>query len=264
MIGSKKKVRLMREAFLAKGWATAGQFDRVHAPVGLDIGSKTVEEIAVSIAAQLVQVRHLKYAGKTLHITGIILAAGESTRMGKPKLFLPFGDKSMIEKVVLNAQWSVLDTIIVVAGQEKDRMQNILQGYPVEIVQNNRYRDGMLSSVHCGLEAVPGITDAVMVLLGDQPMISHAVIDGLIEVYSRSDKGIVLAAYDGQRGHPLLFGRKYMEEIMGFLPDMSLKDLLRKHPDEIEEMESGQVEILMDIDNEQEYTEALKHQDKND
>jgi len=264
MIGSRKKVGLMREEFMAKGWATAEQFDRVHAPVGLDIGSRTVEEISVSIAAQLIKVRYMKYAGKSDHVTGIILAAGESSRMGKPKLFLPFGDKSMIEKVVINASWSLLDKIIVVTGAEEERMKKLLQDYHVEIVRNKRHRDGMLSSVQCGLQAISENTDAVMILLGDQPMISHAVIDGLIALSGRAGKGIILATYDGQRGHPLLFGRKYVDEIIGFSPDMILKDLLGNHPADIEEMETGQVEILMDIDNNQDYKEALKHHIKND
>ncbi|MCK4746273.1 MAG: XdhC family protein, partial [Bacteroidales bacterium] len=81
MIGSKRKISLMRENFLSKGWATEEQFDRVHAPVGLEIGSRTVQEIAVSILAQLVQVRNRDMSsGNDPYITAIILAAGESRR----------------------------------------------------------------------------------------------------------------------------------------------------------------------------------------
>jgi len=112
MIGSRKKIRLMRENFLENGWATESQIKRVRAPVGLEIGSKTVQEIAVSIAAQLIQVRNQhKPVSKSHHIPAIILAAGQSTRMGKPKMLLAYGHKSIIETVISQADNSALGQI---------------------------------------------------------------------------------------------------------------------------------------------------------
>jgi xanthine dehydrogenase accessory factor len=82
MIGSKRKVRLMRENFLANNWSDEVQFDRVHAPVGLNIESKTVQEIAVSICAEIIQERNAEKAHASGSFHGIILAAGASKRMG--------------------------------------------------------------------------------------------------------------------------------------------------------------------------------------
>jgi len=265
MIGSKKKIQLMRENFISLGWATAFQLDQIHAPVGLEIGSKTVQEIALSICAQLIQIRNEKKGSKNNgHITAIILAAGESRRMGKPKLLLPFGDTSIIEKVVSHAARSPIDKIIVVLGSNNEAISQQIQDYPVETVYNKAYKEGMLSSVQSGLRTVQDITDAVMVLLADQPMISDTVLNGMVETYKKSDKEIIVASHMGKRGHPILFGHKYLNEVMKFNKENSLKDLLHKYPDDIEEMNTGSSEILRDIDTEKDYKEELKHQNNHD
>jgi xanthine dehydrogenase accessory factor len=265
MIGSKRKVSLIRENFILKGWATTEQFDRIHAPVGLDINSKTVQEIAVSICAQLIQVRNQdKLNVKAPVVNAIILAAGESKRMGKPKMTLPFGDKSIIEKVVSHATHSVLDKIIVVLGSDAEPVRRLLQEYAVKTVLNNKYKDGMLSSVQCGLSTVSPTTDGVMILLGDQPMVSSSVIDKVLDAFKRSGKDIIIATCGKKRGHPILIGRKYFQEVMEFPAEKTLKDLLIKYPGDIEEVETGSPEILRDIDTHQEYLAELKNNNNYD
>jgi xanthine dehydrogenase accessory factor len=265
MIGSRRKISLMREEFLSRGWATESQFDRVHAPIGLEIGSKTVQEITVSIAAQLVQVRHQKrHPGKQPFVTAIILGAGESSRMGKPKLLLPFGDSTMIGTVISQVLASSVQHLIVLLGARYESHHKAIRHYPVQIVQNMDYRAGMLSSVKCGLEHIPDATDAVMVLLGDQPMVASAEMDRLIESYSSSDQEIVVATHGQKRGHPILFGRDLISEIMELPAEASLRDLLQNHPSGILEMQTTSEGILRDIDTEKDYQFELKHQHKND
>ncbi len=265
MIGSKKKVRLMRENFLSREWATAERFDRVHTPVGLEINSKTVQEIAVSICAELIQVRNRgKLPRNGPDITAVILAAGESRRMGRPKMSLPFGDCSIIERVVKNAVSSGISRTLVVLGSDNEEIGNLIQDYPVEPVHNRQYRNGMLSSVQCGLQAVPDKTDAVMVLLGDQPMIGSNVMDRMIEAYRKSGREIIVAMHQGKRGHPILFGSRYFREVMGYSEKSSLKDLIHTHPDDIQEVETNSPAILRDIDTEKDYRKELKHQHNHD
>jgi CTP:molybdopterin cytidylyltransferase MocA len=260
MIGSKRKTSLMRDEFISQGWATPQQFDNVHAPIGLEIGSKTVQEIAVSICAQLVQVRHQRQLLRKIpSVTAIILGAGESSRMGKPKLLLPFGDTTMIGTVISNVLASSVEKVIVVLGSNYEPHHQIVKDYPVEIVHNKRYRDGMFSSVQCGLKAVSNATDAIMVLLGDQPMIQTGEMDQLIESYRDSEKEIAIASHEKKRGHPILFGPKFINEILGFPKDASLRDLLQNHPAEILEMKTANDRILRDIDTENDYQFELKH-----
>ena len=99
-----------------------------------------------------------------------------------------------------------------------------------------------------------------MVLLGDQPMISSSVINKMISRYKHSDKEIIIASHKGKRGHPILIASRYFNEILEFTPDQSLRLLLDLYPDDIEEMETDNPEILRDIDTEKEYLNELKQQ----
>lgn len=265
MIGSKRKISLMRDEFISRGWATESQFDGVHAPIGLEIGSKTVQEIAISISAQLVQIRYQRHHQKKLpSVTAIILGAGESSRMGRPKLLLPFGDSTIIGTVLSHVLSSSVEKTIVVLGSNYESHQEVIQDYPVEIVNNKRYRDGMFSSLRCGLGAVPDAADAVMVLLGDQPMVQAEEMDHLIESYRDSDKEIIIATHGNKRGHPVLIGRKFIDELTRYPGEASLRDLLQEHPSEILEIKSGNEGILRDIDTENDYQFELKHHHKHD
>jgi CTP:molybdopterin cytidylyltransferase MocA len=265
MIGSRRKITLMRDEFISRGWATESQWDNVHAPIGLEIGSKTVQEIAISISAQLVQVRYQRFHLQKLpSVTAIILGAGESSRMGRPKLLLPFGDSTVIGTVINHVLASSVEKTIVVLGSNFDLHREVIKDYPVEIVNNTRYPEGMFSSVKCGLEAVPDTTDAVMVLLGDQPMIQAEEMDQLIESYRDSEKEIAIASHGNKRGHPIIFGRKFISEITGYPGEASLRDLLQKHPSEILEIKTGNDRILRDIDTENDYQFELKHHHKHD
>jgi len=259
MIGSRKKLRTMKEQFIRNGWSTQEEFERIHAPVGLEIGSVSVQEIALSIAAQLVQVRAKHRSGKKRSlVTTVILGAGESRRMGKPKMLLPWGSTTIIGTVINSALESLSDHVCVVLGADADKIAATLPGRRVEKVLNSSYRDGMLSSVQAGIRSLPPTTTAVMILLGDQPMISAEIMDRAIDRYRQSDKKIIIASVNGRRGHPLIFNAEYIPEILAYGPEDTLRTLQDKHPEEVEELETGNTEILRDIDTPRDYENELK------
>ena len=265
MIGSRRKIQLMREEFISLGWATAARFDGVHAPIGLPIGSKTVQEIAVSIGAQLVQVRQQRRKRpKPLSVTAIILGAGTSSRMGKPKLLLPFGESTVFGTVISHVLDSSVERVIVVLGANYDIHYKKIRDYAVDIVHNPQYNDGMFSSLQCGLGSVGEDADAVLVLLGDQPMIRTADMEKLIDAYRHSENRIMVATHGEKRGHPVLFGRGYINELKGYSKEASLRDLLQNHSGEILEIETGNEKILRDIDTESDYQYELKQHHKHD
>jgi len=260
MIGSKRKIRLMRGKFIDEGWSTPSQFDHIHAPIGIEIGSKTVQEIAVSICAQLVLVRNQKTgSGHKQVISAVILAAGESRRMGEPKLLLPFAEKTIIETVIQTVMRSDIKHIIVVLGSEKDKIRNKISDYPVIITENQEYQKGMLSSIQCGLGALPDDTDAIMILLGDQPMVTGPVIDQLADTYRHTDKGILIAVHKGKRGHPIIINTKYKTDIKQLGSENSMHDFTKKFAPEILEVETGTTEILRDIDTPEDYHKELTY-----
>lgn len=193
-------------------------------------------------------------------IWALILAAGKSRRMGKPKMLLPFEGKTIIEKVVQNALNSQVDNTLVVLGANSKRIQAKISKSPVHVTLNPQYAKGMLSSVQWGFQHVLQTAEAVVVLLGDQPSIPPSVIDKIIAAYRKSRKGIVVPIYKGRRGHPVLIDTKYREEIQKLDPEKGLRSLVYSHAEDIREVEASTSSVLKDIDFEEDYRRELDSQ----
>ena len=133
-------------------------------------------------------------------IWAIILAAGESKRMGRPKLLLPFGNKTIIETIVSNAIESKADEVLVILGSGAENIEEKIRDFPAKTSVNPNFRQGMLSSIQWGFEILPEDTRAALVMLGDQPMVSSSVIDKVIDAYEQTEKSIVLPIYNKRRG----------------------------------------------------------------
>ncbi|MGB7295006.1 MAG: nucleotidyltransferase family protein [Candidatus Aminicenantales bacterium] len=191
-------------------------------------------------------------------IWGIILAAGESRRMGRPKLLLPYGNETIIEAVIRNVTASRVDGILVVLGAHHKSIEEKIRSFAVKKVINRKYKEGMFSSVLCGLGSLPRSARAAALFLADQPGIPGGVIDSLIEAFHRSEKGLVVPVYRKRRGHPLLLDLKYRREVKTLPPDIGLRGLLRAHPEDIQEVRVSCPEILRDIDSPGDYRKAKR------
>jgi len=194
-------------------------------------------------------------------IWAMILAAGESKRMGKPKLLLPYGEKTIIETIVETIVSSNVENTLVILGSDREKIEEKIKNSPVEIVYNRDFRSGMLSSVQCGLKTLPEETRAVLVVLGDQPKISADVINKLIDAYKSTGKGIVLPAYKKERGHPVLIDLKYGEEVESLSPEVGLRGTVYNHPEDILEVEVETPSIFQDIDDESDYKKELENKE---
>ena len=188
----------------------------------------------------------------------MILAAGESKRMGKPKLLLPFGEKTIIEIIVATVVSSKIEQTLVILGSDREKIEQKIKNYPVKIVYNRDFRGGMLSSVQYGFKSLPGETRAVLVVLGDQPKISATVINKLIDAHKSSGKGIVLPVYKKERGHPVLIDVKYGEEVENLSPEVGLRGTVYNHPEDILEVDVETSSIFQDIDYIEDYKKELK------
>ncbi|HDZ25983.1 hypothetical protein LCGC14_0530060 [marine sediment metagenome] len=191
-------------------------------------------------------------------IWAMILAAGESKRMGKPKLLLPFGEKTMIETIVETVVSSKVEQTLVILGSDREKTEEKIKNYPVKIVYNRDFRSGMLSSVQCGFKSLSEEIRAVLVVLGDQPKISTTVINKLIDAYKSSGKGIVLPVYKKERGHPVLIDVKYGEEVENLSPEVGLRGTVYNHPEDILEVDVEASSIFQDIDSESDYKRELE------
>ena len=186
-------------------------------------------------------------------IRAIILAAGESKRMGFPKMLLTFNGLSMIENVISNVLKSCIKDIIVVLGANKEKLSDLVEKMNVNHCINDNYKEGMLSSVICGLCCLPEDTRAVLIFQGDQPFIKPHVIDLVVETYLLSKKGIIIPVYSGKRGHPVLIDIKYKKEIERLDPEIGLRSLSVIHSSDVQEIETGEPDILRDFDTYEDY-----------
>jgi molybdenum cofactor cytidylyltransferase len=187
----------------------------------------------------------------------IILAAGESKRMGFPKMLLQFNGMSMLENVIKNVTASGVDNTLVVLGAEREALTDLVSKTSVEYCFNDNYKEGMLSSVKCGFRNLTSDPEAVLVFQGDQPFISPGIINRIIEGYRSSGKGIVIPVYKGKRGHPLLIDRKYQNEIELLDDREGLRSLSHKFHDDVLEIETDDPGILRDFDTYEEYEKEI-------
>lgn len=204
-------------------------------------------------------------------ISGILLAAGLSTRMGQSKQLLPFGEKTIVETVVVNMVNSKLSKVVVVLGHYADQIQELLNEYPVTTVFNPDYREGMLTSAQAGIKSLNLTNDgnpiegsrrsdhmAFSIMLVDQPFITSELINIVIDVYVQTDKGIVLPSYKYKRGHPVIFHEKYADDILALEPDSNgVRSLYKTHSDDIHYVKVDTDAVLRDLDYEEDYVNAL-------
>jgi molybdenum cofactor cytidylyltransferase len=193
-----------------------------------------------------------------MKISGIILAAGESRRMGTLKQLLPYGDKTVIETVVDNFQQVDLHEIIVVLGYCSEQIQKTLNGYSIKTVINEKYRDGMLSSVQCGIESVDAFADAFLIGLGDQPFVSPFIISELLKHFVSQEKGIILPIYVGKRGHPIVIHSKYRDDIFGLDHNIGLKQLIHNNQNDLLVVDVASDTIIRDMDFPEDYERELR------
>ena len=182
-----------------------------------------------------------------MKVTAIVLAAGESRRMGRQKLLMELDGKPLIRHVVDAVAASRVDEIIVVTGGHHDEVMAAV-GDAAKFVRNPEPTRGMLSSVRCGLEVADAGTEAVAIFLGDQPRLRPAVIDAVLTAFTESSQSIAVPVMNGKRGHPLVFAARYRDEILSLFDEAGLRGLLAAHPDEVLTVPVDSAAVLEDVD----------------
>ena len=185
-------------------------------------------------------------------IVGIILAAGESKRMGTPKQLLPWGEMTVLQRIIDAAAASRLERVILVLGAHIEAITDRIT-VPAKFlcVTNEVYREGMASSLKCGSRNAPAEANGFMLILGDQPLLEKTLIDRLIEVHY-SVGGITIPVCDGRRGHPVIFSARYRAELLA-IGDQGAREVVHRHRDEIAEVPVTSLHILTDMDTPEDY-----------
>jgi molybdenum cofactor cytidylyltransferase len=189
----------------------------------------------------------------------ILLAAGNSTRMGAPKQLLDFGGQPLLRHAVATAQASGCDRTIVVLGANEGEIRPALDGLNVEIVVNERWAEGMGTSIQAGLKALENSDEGGAILtLTDQPFVTSDFLRELVERRRRSGRPIVAAQYSGTAGVPVFFAREAFPLLMALKPAQGCKGVILGHPADALLVDCP--EAAMDIDTPEDYARAIGNQ----
>lgn len=186
-------------------------------------------------------------------VSAIILAAGMSKRMDSPKQLLRIGGKPLLQHILDSVDRSAVDEIVLVLGFEAESIRKDLTENRARIVINDSYEEGMSTSIQVGIGALDKKTDAALIILCDQPLIGHQVLDKIISDYKLSDSKIAVPYYKGFRGNPVLIDRLLFPEMMGISGDIGCRAIFGLHPDSILKVPMDDLSILVDIDTQQEF-----------
>ena len=181
-------------------------------------------------------------------VAAIVLAAGQSARMGANKLLEQVAGQPMIRRTVA-AMRQAADETIVVTGRDAAEVQAALQGLPLRFVHNAQYKEGLSASLRAGLGALTPDTDAAVIALGDMPLVTPDVVRRLIAAYSPAEhRSVAVPVFGGVRGNPVLWGQQHFEALRGLSGDRGARGLFETLADEIVEVAVVDDAVLLDAD----------------
>lgn len=186
-------------------------------------------------------------------ITALVLAAGRSQRMGTQKLLLPLGKQSVLARVVDALSRTSLHPTIVVVGRDAALIRQSLRDYRVLYTVNPDPEGDMLSSVRCGLRAIPKSCKGALVALGDHPAIQSAWIEQMLRLFHEDRGQLVVPVYRGRRGHPILISAQLFDEVLSEYDGVGLRGLLQAHQERVSLMEVDSPGVLEDLDTPEDY-----------
>ena len=191
-------------------------------------------------------------------ISAILLAAGESRRMGRFKQLLKLGEKSFVEHCVDALLASRVDEVIVVTGHRDLDVRRTVGDRPVRFAYNADYLLGMASSVKCGVRCLSELTRGFVLALVDQPQISSNVINRVIDTFEIEQALIVAPVYEGKNGHPILLDISLKDEILALDDQQGLREVVHAHRDAVARVEMSNSTVLEDFDLPEDYERISK------
>jgi molybdenum cofactor cytidylyltransferase len=193
-------------------------------------------------------------------VSATILAAGQSSRMDNGnKLLLPINEIPMISHVCNTVLTAGLDPVVVVTGCDNELVTQAIPTAINEIIYNPNWQSGMASSIYSGISALPENIDGNMIVLGDMPMLSKNTLDLLIDEFIvQHGDHIIYPIYEERQANPVIFPKKYFQEILSITGDHGCKKILKQYPDNAVGVSIGLPEVVFDCDDENDYFRLLE------
>ncbi len=188
-------------------------------------------------------------------ISAIVLAAGESRRMGDiNKLHMPIDGLPLLRRSVETLLAAELGEIVVVLGHDRANTQALLEGLPVSTVFNNDYESGQMTSVHCGLGSLGQTFEGVIVALGDQPALTVSDIDHLIDAFfTRNGGEVVIPMYENKRGNPIIISNRCQQDIVTGKYNFGCRRFIEDNPELVRTVEMPGPSVVIDLDTPMDY-----------
>jgi len=188
-------------------------------------------------------------------VTGLVLAAGGSSRLGQPKQLLPYGRATLLDHVLAVARRCDFDQLVCVIGGDADDVRACVDFTEVDVVENQAFGEGCSSSIAAALDAVDPCSELLVLMLCDQPGVRPETVGALLA--GRGDGQLAACAYADGRGHPLAFARSMFGELSALHGDKGVWRLLDRHGDDVVEVPIGGP-IPRDIDTWEDYQAVVQ------
>ena len=193
-------------------------------------------------------------------IPGVVLAAGKSTRMGRPKATLPLGRDTFLTHIIQTFQEAAVEDVVVVVGHGRDSVVEsvIARGLAPRFVVNEGYESGQLSSIVAAIRAIdrPGVT-AMLLTLVDVPLASSGTMRAVVERYRSTQAPVVRPVNGDRHGHPVLIDRSLFDVLRAASPSVGAKSVVRAHASPLGDVRVDDEGCFMDIDTPEDYTRVL-------
>jgi molybdenum cofactor cytidylyltransferase len=180
-------------------------------------------------------------------LAAVILSGGASRRMGTPKALLPYRGGTFLEHLLNVTDHPRIGWRRVVLGADAAAIAESVELPADEVVINENWEDGQLSSIQAGVRNLPDGTDGILLFLIDHPLISREVVGDLVEQFYVAGKAIVLPVYKGRRGHPVIFASRLYEELLSASLEIGARAVVWAHREDVSEMETDEEGCVLNL-----------------